>query len=80
MCKLLTGPAPVPEVTFSGIAKVGNLVRMQLNFFEHLHMAEVQNLATAAPAPEPAASALMMAGLAGVGGLARRRTHDPRRG
>ena len=41
---------------------------MQLNFFEHLHMAEVQNLATAAPAPEPAASALMMAGLAGAGG------------
>jgi hypothetical protein len=68
--QVVTG-APNPSDTFAVPSKVGDTVRVQLNRQEYLHMAEVQVIAAAVP--EPGTYALMFAGLAAVGFVARRR-------
>jgi F5/8 type C domain/PEP-CTERM motif len=68
--QVVTG-APNPSDTFAVPSIVGDKVRVQLNRQEYLHMAEVQVMAT--PVPEPGTYALMAAGLAAVGFVARRR-------
>ncbi len=60
-----------PTTSFNFNGAVGDIVRIQQNRQEYLHMAEVQVLAT--PVPEPASVALMLAGGALVGFTARRR-------
>ncbi len=68
--QVVTG-VPNPSDTFAVPSVVGDKVRVQLNRQEYLHMAEVQVMA--APVPEPGTYALMAAGLAAVGFVARRR-------
>jgi PEP-CTERM motif len=68
----LSGLGPVPSVNLTfATPLVGDTVRVQLNYQEYLHLAEVQVMAT--PVPEPTALALMLAGLGVTAAVARRR-------
>lgn len=64
---------PLPSTSFAGIATIGDTVFVQLDRRDYLHMAEVQVFA--GPVPEPETYALMLAGLAIVGAVARRRAN-----
>ncbi|WP_417624121.1 discoidin domain-containing protein [Paremcibacter congregatus] len=64
---------PTPSWSLNNVGQTGQVVRVQLNDRDYLHLAEVQVFGTVAAVPAPGALGLMGLGLMGLGLVARRR-------
>ncbi|WP_339864684.1 discoidin domain-containing protein [Paremcibacter congregatus] len=65
---------PAPTFSLNNVGLTGQVVRVQLNDTNYLHLAEVQVFGTVASVPAPGALGLMGLGLLGLGLVARRRS------